>query len=157
MNKYWSRSRYLNFFIKKFEIWHFDLNWLYKEEINENIRLRKLRSVLLLQVHINTMPLLLLVFCTVTSCYTFRYTFYTFLYCNMSLSYTFKSTYIIIKACGPWSPYIGRQLSSYFRPQTSKFRLYSWHFRHRNLDFKLAVFTINVCAHRPKPPFSELF
>jgi hypothetical protein len=47
---------------------------LYKEEINENIRLRKLPSVLLLQVHINTMPLLLLVFCTVTSCYTFRYT-----------------------------------------------------------------------------------
>ena len=47
---------------------------LFKEEINENIRLRKLPSVLLLQVHINTMPLLLLVFCTVTSCYTFRYT-----------------------------------------------------------------------------------
>jgi hypothetical protein len=34
---------------------------LYKEEINENIRLGKLSSVLLLQVHINTMPLLLLV------------------------------------------------------------------------------------------------
>jgi hypothetical protein len=31
--------------------------------------LRKLPSV-----HINTMSLLLLVFCTVTSCYTFRYT-----------------------------------------------------------------------------------
>jgi hypothetical protein len=46
---------------------------LYKEEINENIRLRKMPSVLLLQVHINTMPLLLLVFCTVISCYTFRY------------------------------------------------------------------------------------
>ena len=47
---------------------------LYKEEINENIRLRKLPSVLLLQVHINIMPLLLLMFCTVSSCYTFRYT-----------------------------------------------------------------------------------
>ena len=72
-------------------------------------------------------------------------------------SVTFKSTYIIIKACGSWSPYIRREASSYFRPQTSKFRLYSWHFRHRNLDFRLAVFTINVCAHRPKPSFSELF
>jgi hypothetical protein len=30
MNKYWGRSRYLNFFIKKFEIWHFDLNWWLK-------------------------------------------------------------------------------------------------------------------------------
>jgi hypothetical protein len=55
---------------------------------------------------------------------------------NISLSYTFKSAYINIKACGSWSPYIGREVSSYFRPQTSKFRLYSWHFRHRNLDLK---------------------
>ena len=30
MNKYWGRSRYLNFFIKKFEILHFDLNWWLK-------------------------------------------------------------------------------------------------------------------------------
>jgi hypothetical protein len=30
MNKYWGRSRYLNFFIKTFEIWHFDLNWWLK-------------------------------------------------------------------------------------------------------------------------------
>jgi hypothetical protein len=50
---------------------------------------------------------------------------------------------------------IGQEVSAYFRPQTSKFRLYSWHFRHRNLDFRLAVFTINFCAHRPKPSFSR--
>jgi hypothetical protein len=65
------------------------------------------------------------------------------IYCSMSLSYTFKSTYIIIKACGSWSPYIRREVSSYFRPQTSKFRHHSWHLRHRNLDFRLAVFTIS--------------
>jgi hypothetical protein len=57
---------------------------------------------------------------------------------------------------GSWSPYIGQEVSAYFRPQTSKFRLYSWHFRHRNLDFRLAVFTINFCAHRPKPSFSRV-
>jgi hypothetical protein len=54
---------------------------------------------------------------------------------NISLSYTFKSTYIIIKACGSWSPHIGREVSSYFRPQTSKLRHHSWHLRHRKLDF----------------------
>ena len=84
-----------------------------------------------------------------TQCHCY-FLLYFQIYCNISLSYTFKSTYIIIKACGSWSPYIGREVSSYFRPQISKFRLYSWHFRHRNLDFKLAVFTIIFCAHRPK-------
>ena len=91
------------------------------------------------------MPLLLLVFCTVTSCYTFRYT--VIYLCLIPLN----QLNIIIKACGSWSPYIGREVSSYFRPQTSKFRLYSSHFRHRNLDFRLTIFTINFCAHRAGP------
>ena len=56
---------------------------------------------------------------TVTSGVLYCYFLLYFqIYCNISLSYTLKSTYIIIKACGSWSPYIGREVSSYFRPQT---------------------------------------
>ena len=94
--------------------------------------------------------------CISTQCHCY-FLLYFQIYCNIALSCTFKSTYIIIKSCGSWSPYIGREVSSYLRSQTSKFRLYRWHFRHRNLDFRLAIFTINICAHRPKPSFSELF
>jgi hypothetical protein len=60
---------------------------------------------------------------TVTSDVLYCYFLLYFqIYCNISLSYTFKSTYIIIKSCGLLSPYIGREVSSYFRPQISKFR-----------------------------------
>ena len=89
-------------------------------------------GVLLLQVHINTMPLLLLVFCTVTSCYTFGYTV------TYVKSCTFKSTYIIINACGSWSTYIRREVSSYFRPQTLQ------------LAFQTSKFGLQTCSLHDK-------
>ena len=55
-----------------------------------------------------------------TQCHCY-FLLYFQIYCNISLSYTFKSTYIIIKACGSWSPYIRREVSSYLRLQNSDF------------------------------------
>ena len=71
--------------------------------------------------------------CISTQCHCY-FLLYFQIYCNIALSCTFKSTYIIINSCGSWSPFIGREVSSYFRSdfeiqtlqvafQTSKFGL----------------------------------
>lgn len=79
-------------------------------------------------------------------------------YCNISLSYTFKSTYIIIKACGSWSPLRPRGI--FILHQTLDFEIQTLQLAFQTSKFWLQTCSLhdNVVVHTgPNHPFQNYF